>query len=188
MLCITGVEKKTNHQPRGERRISQKAIKVKVQQSEMAVTGFAGAAALVRLAQETGLLEELDRRLAVKQRRRGLSPGTSVLDLMLLSCVGGACIDDLEILRSDGGLKRLLNRPILAPSTVHDFLRRFDAPAREGLAKAGRLLLKPGAQATRTKRATLDCEASFFASEVRGAAMSYLASGAGCRCWLSGRS
>lgn len=161
--------------------IRQKTIEVKVQPSEMAVTGFAGAAALVRLAQETGLLAELDRRLAVKRRRRGLSPGTSVLDLMLLSCVGGECIDDLEILRSDGGLKRLLNRPILAPSTAHDFLRRFDAPAREDLAKAGRLLLKQVAQATQTKRATLDCDASFFASGVRGAAMSYL----GERGWMS---
>jgi hypothetical protein len=160
--------------------IRQKPIQVKIKESDAAVTGFAGAAALVQVAHQTGLLAELDRRLPLKQRRRGLSPGTSVLDLMLLSCAGGECIDDLEVLRSDRGLRRLLDRPVMAPSTAHDFLRRFDAAGREGLAGARRKSLHQVAQATKQKRATLDCDASFFASGVRSARMSYL----GERGWM----
>ncbi len=134
--------------------IRQKPIQVKIKESDVPMTSFAGAGVLVQLAHQTGLLAELERHLPLKQRRRGLSAGTSVLDLMLLSCAGGECIDDLEILRSDRGLRRLLNRPVMAPSTAHDFLRRFDAAGREGLAGGRRQLLRQVAQATKQRRAT----------------------------------
>jgi hypothetical protein len=160
--------------------IVQPPLQVKLKESDVPMTSFAGAGVLVQVAHQTGLLAELDRHLPLKQRRRGLSAGTSVLDLMLLSCAGGECIDDLEVLRSDQGLRRLLARPVMAPSTAHDFLRRFDAAGREGLAGARRHLLRQVAQGTKQERATLDCDASFFASGVREAKMSYL----GERGWM----
>ena len=81
--------------------IEQKELKVKVEATDAAVTAFAGASALVQVAYQMGLLCDLDRLPGMKKRRRGFSPGASVLDLMLLSCLGGECIDDLAVLRAD---------------------------------------------------------------------------------------
>ena len=39
--------------------------------------------------------------------------GAAVLDLVLMQCAGGRCVDDLEVLRADEGLRRLLGRPVM---------------------------------------------------------------------------
>jgi len=153
--------------------IEQRELKVKVDETDAAVTAFGGASALVQVAHQTGLLCGLDRLPGLKKRRRGFSPGTSVLDLMLLSCLGGECIDDLAVLRADRGLRRLLGRPVMAPSTAHDYLRRFGEPSMKDLAQCRRRLNGQIAREKQTFRATLDCDASFFASGVQSAQMSY---------------
>jgi len=96
-----------------------------------------------------------------------------VMDLMLLMCAGGECIDDLAVLREDRGLRRLLGRRVMASSTAHDFLRRADGRAMDGLAAVRRQGLRSMAAARDMRRATLDCDAVFFASGVREARMSY---------------
>ena len=153
--------------------IHQQELKVKVGETDAAVTGFAGLSAVVRVAHQTGLVRDLDRLVRVKRRRRGYSPGASALDLMLLLSAGGECIEDLEVLRSDRGLSRLLRRRVMAPSTGHDFLRKIGEEQLEGLSEARRGLIAQVAAARGEKRATLDFDASLFASGVRTAQMSY---------------
>ena len=94
--------------------IRQDELKVKVGETKSAVTGFGGVSALVGVAYQTGMADALDSRLQqVKRRCRGYAPSASVVDLMLLLCAGGECIDDLAVLREDRGLRRLLRIPAL---------------------------------------------------------------------------
>jgi len=160
--------------------IRQSELRFKVGETDAALTGFGGAAALVNLAHDTGMLADLDRCVELKQRRRGFACSASVTDLMLLMCSGGQCIDDLEVLRQDKGLSRLLGRSMMASSTAHDFLRKISSDALDGLASVRRSLLEQVASARDEKCATLDCDAVFFPSSAGEARMSYL----GERGWM----
>lgn len=104
---------------------------------------------------------------------RGYAVSAAALDLMAIPWTGGACIDDLAVLRADCGLARLLGRAVLAPSTAHDFLRRMSYVGLEGLGAVRRRQLAHLAQRTGQTRATLDCDASLFVSRSRHAQMSY---------------
>lgn len=153
--------------------IPQQSISVKLGETDAAVTNFPGAVALSNMGARLGLFKDLDTLLPRKERCRGLSNSAAVFDLMCIALSGGSCIDDLEVLRRDAGLTRLLGRKVMAPSTAHDFLRRIRYDALEGLGTARRRMLKRLAQQTRTTTATLDCDASLFTSSGKNARMSY---------------
>ena len=51
---------------------------------------------MVKMVEEIGLLADLDQALPIKRRRRGYAP-IAALDLMLLTTLGGECVDDLEV-------------------------------------------------------------------------------------------
>ena len=153
--------------------ITQGAISVKVDETDAAVTNFPGVVALSNMGTRLGLFEDLDEVLPRKERRRGFSNSAAVFDLMCVVLSGGSCIDDLEVLRRDQGLSRLLGRKVMAPSTAHDFLRRIRYDGLVGLGEARRRMLKRLAEQTNTTTATLDCDASLFTSTGKNARMSY---------------
>lgn len=153
--------------------IRQRAISVKVDETDAAVTNFPGVVPLARLSEELGLFETLEESMPPKARKRGFSNSQAVFDLMCIALSGGSCIDDLDRLRMDKGLTRLLGRKVMASRTAHDFLRRIHYDGFEGLAKAQRVLLGEVAKRTNTTCVTLDCDASFFASSGKNARMSY---------------
>jgi hypothetical protein len=150
--------------------IQQRSISV---ETDAAVTKFPGVVPLANLGERLGLFEELDRLLPQKERNRGLSNSAAVFDLMCIPLSGGACIDDLAQLRQDEGLRRLLGRPVMPPSTAHDFLRRIRYDGLSALGQANGQLLRRLAKQTETTTATLDCDASLFTSSARDARMSY---------------
>lgn len=151
----------------------QERIRVKVKKTDAAVTGLAGIPALVNLAHETGLFQDVEACLPARERDRGYAPSASVLDLMLIPCAGGECIDDLEVLRADEGLERLPGRAVMAPSTAHDFLRRLQYVGMEGVGEVRQRQVAYVARKKHQTRATLDCDASLFASRSRMAQRSY---------------
>jgi len=153
--------------------IRQARVRVKVEETDAAVTGLAGIPALVNLAHEMGLFKDVDALVPAKERDRGYAPSASVLDLMLIPCAGGECIDDLAVLRADEGLQRLLRRSVMAPSTAHDFLRRIQYVGLEGLGTVRQRQVAYVARKNHQTRATLDCDASLFASRSRMAQRSY---------------
>lgn len=153
--------------------IRQARIGVKVEETDAAVTALGGVPLLVNLAHEMGLFKDVDALLPAKERDRGYSPSASVFDLMLIPYAGGECIDDLGVLRADEGLARLLHRKVMAPSTAHDFLRRIQYVGLEGLGRVRQRQLAYVAHHQRQTQATLDCDASLFASRSRFAQMSY---------------
>ena len=153
--------------------IRQGSISVKLGETDAAVTNFPGVVALANLGKRLGLLDDLDVLLPVKQRKRGLASSAAVFDLMCIPLSGGQCIEDLDQLRQDKGLERLLGRSVMPSRTAHDFLRRIRYDGLEGLGQARRRMLARMAKETGTKTATLDCDASLFTSSGRNARMSY---------------
>lgn len=153
--------------------IRQDAISVKLGETDAAVTNFPGVVPLSNLAERLGLFADLDALLPQKERDRGLANSAAAFDVMCIALAGGAHIDDLDQLRQDKGLRRLLGREVMPPSTAHDFLRRIRYDAPPALAQVNRRMLGRLARQTQTTTATLDCDASLFVSSGKGARMSY---------------
>lgn len=153
--------------------IRQGGISVKVEETDAAVTNFPGVVALANLGERLGLFRDLEQLLPCKERNRGFSNSAAVFDLMCIPLSGAQCIEDLDQLRQDKGLGRLLGRSMMASRTAHDFLRRIRYDGLEGLGRARRRMVRHLAQQTGATRATLDCDASLFVSSGRNARMSY---------------
>jgi hypothetical protein len=88
-------------------------------------TAFAGVGLLVELYRQAGVDTMADRALPRKKSPKGLSPGQMVESLVLLSALGGECLEDMERLRQDQGLAALLEYTPPAPETARQWLDRF---------------------------------------------------------------
>jgi hypothetical protein len=66
----------------------------------------------------------------IKNRQRGLEEGQTVESLVLLHAAGGECMDDMDRLREDEGLEKILGYRPPASRSIKDFLERFHDEAR----------------------------------------------------------
>jgi hypothetical protein len=73
-----------------------------------ASTPWAGASLLVELFRRSGLDAAANKMLPHKGSAKGLKQEQTVEGFVLLSALGGDCIDDMERLREDEGLEALL--------------------------------------------------------------------------------
>jgi len=69
-----------------------------------------------------------DRHLPAKRSPKGLGQGAMVETMVLLSALGGDCLDDLDHLRRDMGLAALAGYTLPAASTARQWLDRFHEP------------------------------------------------------------
>jgi hypothetical protein len=90
-----------------------------------AVTPHAGAALLIDLGRRSGVLAAAERHLPAKKSSKGLGQGQFVEAFVLLSALGGDCLDDFDGLRRDRGLAALLGYDLPAASTARQWLDRF---------------------------------------------------------------
>lgn len=88
-------------------------------------TSWAGAALLVELYRKVGVGAAVKKALPKKKAPRGLSQEQMVESFMLLSALGGDCIDDMERLRQDKGLEAMLSYRPPAPETARQWLDKF---------------------------------------------------------------
>lgn len=86
------------------------------------VTAHAGVSLLVETGRRSGVIAAADRTLPTKKNPKGLTQGQMVESLVLLSALGGECLDDLQKLRQDQGLAVLLGYELPAPSTARSWL------------------------------------------------------------------
>ncbi len=93
------------------------------------VTPHAGVALLLETGRRSGVIGAADRALPAKASPKGLRPGEMVETLVLLSALGGDCLDDLDQLRRDQGLAALTGYPLPAAATARQWLDRFHDPA-----------------------------------------------------------
>ena len=91
-----------------------------------ACSARAGLAAVSRVFRALGLPGSCEANLrGIKSRQRGLEEAQTLESLVLLHAAGGDCMDDMERLREDEGLARILGYEPPASRSVKDFLERF---------------------------------------------------------------
>ena len=92
---------------------------------EEVVTPWAGASALIEAYRRYGVGEVANRALPRKRNAKGLSQGQMTESFVLLSALGGECIEDIEKLRQDKGLETMLGYQIPAAETARQWLDKF---------------------------------------------------------------
>ena len=96
-----------------------------------------GIGAMHRLAQSTGLVDAIDRHVAVLKVHLPYHESDHVLGIAYNVLCGGTCLQDIERRRQDEVyLDALGAQRIPDPTTAGDFCRRFDEPAIEALQTA----------------------------------------------------
>lgn len=164
-----------------------------------ACSARAGLASVSRAYRSLGLPGSCEANLrGIKSRQRGLAEGQSVESLVLLHAAGGECMDDMDRLREDDGLARILGYQPPASRAIKDFLERFHdgerivqakdraveqkrlafvpepTPALEAL---GRVLATSARQAAGAMEpqtfATVDMDGTIIASEKQAALWTY---------------
>jgi Transposase DDE domain group 1 len=89
-----------------------------------AVTPHAGVALLIELGRRGGVVGAAEKHLPAKRSPKGLRQGELVEAFVLLSALGGECLDDFDTLRRDRGLAALLGYDLPAASTARQWLDR----------------------------------------------------------------
>jgi len=92
------------------------------------VTPHAGSALLIDLGRRSGVIGSAERHLPAKRSTKGLRQGELVEAFVLVSALGGECLDDFDQVRRDRGLAALLGYELPAASTARQWLDRFHAP------------------------------------------------------------
>lgn len=88
-------------------------------------TSWAGTALLVELYRKAGIEAAAERTLPRKRSSKGLRQGQMLESFVLLSALGGDCIEDMERLRQDEGLGAMLGYRPPAPETARQWLDKF---------------------------------------------------------------
>lgn len=88
------------------------------------VTPHAGSALLIELGRRSGVIAAAERYLPAKRSSKGLRQGELVESFVVLSALGGECLDDFDGLRRDRGLAALLGYDLPAASTARQYLDR----------------------------------------------------------------
>jgi hypothetical protein len=93
------------------------------------VTPHAGVALLVELGRRSGVMAAAAKYLPPKKSAKGLGQDQMVESFVLLSALGGDCLDDFEGLRRDYGLRALVGYFLPSASTARQWLDRFHEEA-----------------------------------------------------------
>lgn len=155
-------------------------------------TPRAGVTLLVELGRISGVMESAERSLPAKQSPKGLGQGQFIESFVVLSALGGECVDDFDVLRPDEGLAAILGYQLPAASTARQWLDKFhDEEKLKGRPPQGTFIPQEstwlaalGSVRERTIRAyvsavkpgpmvTFDVDAHLAESSKKGALMTY---------------
>jgi Transposase DDE domain group 1 len=164
---------------------------------EEAVTAYGGVPLFLRAARALEVGGLTNRHLHLKQRQRGFDEASYVESLLVLNALGGECLEDLERLREDDGLREMLGHEVPSPEAARKFLYQFhdeeklhpaqnelaagqvsyipdeSAPLR-GLAQVNQGLVQEiGRRCADQKIATIDLDATILESWKREAKPTY---------------
>lgn len=102
------------------------------------LTAWGGVPLVVQAFRSLGVPGRVRQHVQVKQRERGYDEATMVESLVVLNALGGECVDDLQHLREDAGLKEMLGHEIPSPEAARTFLKQFHAEEKIAEAKQRR--------------------------------------------------
>jgi hypothetical protein len=89
------------------------------------MTAHAGVTLLIELGRISEVMATAERYLPAKKSSKGLSQAQFVESFVLLSALGGDCIDDFDTLRQDQGLQAILGYQLPAAPTARQWLDLF---------------------------------------------------------------
>ena len=168
---------------------------IEVVDDDATLTGHAGLPLVLETMRALGVSDVLDRALGIRRRNNGATDAQKAEALVLLIASGGECVDDVEVLRTDKGLMRLVE-PLPSSDVLLTFLHAFHdeglideaqraRPAGQvayipkesaplvGLSTANVALIHGLAAHARVTRATLDHDATIQESHKRQALAHY---------------
>lgn len=163
------------------------AYGVEVVEAADTVTARAGLPLVVETMRALGVAGIIKDELSIRQRARGHNEVHMIEALVLLLASGGECLDDINGLRADQGLCRLLDRTLPSADALRRFLYEFhdealilhaqaqrapgtlayipaETPALQGLARVNEGLTQAVAAQGRSQKATLDHDATILES------------------------
>lgn len=115
--------------------------KVEIDFTDAQLTGIGGWSLLARMAQQSGLLEQLAETIHVKKRRRGASDAQMLWALIASLAAGNGALSDLDALCADPVGQRLLGlEQVPSSRRLGEYLSRFDETAVDGLLSLARSL------------------------------------------------
>ncbi len=88
-------------------------------------TAHAGVSLLIETGRRSGVVAAAERGLHTKKSGKGLGEGQMVEAFVLLSALGGECLEDFEVLRRDVGLGALTGYALPPAPTARQWLERF---------------------------------------------------------------
>ena len=92
------------------------------------------------LVRHLGLPQQVDRHLDLGRAPDRANPDDKMMTLVAVALAGGDCIDDADVLRTEG-TARVLGFTAKAPSTIGSFLRSFSWSHVRQLDRVSRELL-----------------------------------------------
>jgi len=155
--------------------IPQTVLPFKLEVTRDTITPHAGSALLGEFCVGLDLLRVVNRCLPEPGSGAGYQASEYVFPLVLMLAGGGRSLEDLREIRSDEGLKELLQlERVPSSDAAGDWLRRMgEGNGLDGLAKANRRFLKRGLKTDGIKKYTLDIDATAIAAQKEAAAMTY---------------
>lgn len=105
------------------------------------MTARGGLPLVVETARALRMHRSIEEHVHISQRESGYGDVEKIESLILLLASGGTCLDDIEVLRADRGLCRLLNRKLPSADTLLATLYAFHD---ESLIKAAQERRAPG--------------------------------------------
>lgn len=147
--------------------------RIKVEQSSHPLTSFAGLPFLVELADHLGVLKAANEIPGLCERKRDHLPSDYLMSLVLMLSGGGDTLDEVEHLRQDPGLKKLLGTRMPAPNSVGEFLRKFDRSSAYDLSVISSRVALESIRRLQLSEVTLDFDSTLIESKKEEAAKCY---------------
>lgn len=160
-------------------------------ESGEALTSYSGLPLVLETCEALGLARLVKEHVRIKQRQRGYSESQYVQSVIALMAAGGDCLEDIERLRGDGGLKLLVGE-LPSAEAVRFFLYGFHdeklletRPERgayiapetaplAGLWEVQREVVLKVSRKEEPKQATIDQDATVIESHKEQSRMTYL--------------
>lgn len=105
---------------------------------EGTVTARGGLTLVIEMMRALKVDHAIERLVKVRQRQRGYGESEVIEAFVVLLAGGGECLDDIDVLRGDRGLERLLGRELPTADTLRRFLYAFHCPELIAHAKSER--------------------------------------------------
>ena len=160
------------------------------------VTAHAGLPLVIETMRKLGVSAMLDTELGVRQRNHGATDSAKAEALVLLMASGGDCFSDIDVLRADKGLQRLIGAELPTQDVLRTFLYAFhddklideaqrrrapgdiayipsETSALQGLGRVNIALSLEVARQMKVTNATLDHDATIQESHKREAMAHY---------------